>query len=60
MFAIIYKLDAVSILLVSSRYQLLKAKLIEVHLKILDEIGLSCVIAVAVDYFAFEVFFIMS
>lgn len=48
------------ILLITSRYKLLKAKLIEIHLKILDEVRLSCIIAVAVDDFTVEVFFIMA
>ena len=59
MFAIVYQLDAMPILLISGRYQFLKAKRIEVNLKIPDEIRLSWIIAVAIYYFAFEMFFIM-
>ena len=48
------------VLLISCSDELLKAQLIEVNLKIPDEVGLSCVIAVAVYYFVLEVVFIMA
>ena len=59
MVAIVYQLDTVPILLISGRYQLLKAQELEVNLKVLDEVGLSCIVAVAVDDLALEVLFIM-
>ena len=55
MFAIVYQLDAMPILLISGRYQFLKAKRIEVNLKIPDEIRLSWIIAAAVYYFVIKV-----
>ena len=57
--AIIYKLDAMPVLLVARRYQFLKAEELEVNLKIFDEVRLSRVIAVAVDDLALEVVAIM-
>ena len=59
MFAIVYQLYSSTVFPVSCSDKLLKAKLIEVNLKVPDEIRLSCIIAVAVYYFAFEMFFIM-
>ena len=60
MVAIIYQLDALPILLISGRYQFLKAQELEVNLKVLDEVRLSCIVAVAVYYFVLEVLFIMA
>ena len=59
MVAIAYQLYSATVFLIASRYQFLQSKLIEINLKVLDEVGLSCIIAVAVDYFVLEVVFIM-
>ena len=55
MFAIIYKLYPSTILPVACRYQFLKAKRVEVNLKVFDEVRLSWVVAVAVDDLVLEV-----
>ena len=47
------------ILLISGRYQFLKAKRIEVNLKVLHEVRLAGVIAVAVYYFVIKVAAVM-
>ena len=60
MVAIVYKLYSATVFPVSSRYQLLKAKLVEINLKIPDEVGFPRVVAVAVYYFVLEMLFIMS
>ena len=59
-FAVVNELDAVPVLLVACSDKLLKAQKLEVNLKILDEVRLSRVIAVAIYYFVFEVVFIMT
>lgn len=60
MIAIVYQLYSSTVFNIACSYKLLKAKLIEINLKILDEIRLSSVIAVAIDDFTVKVFFIMT
>ena len=60
MVAIVYQLYSSTVFPVACRYQFLKAKLIEVNLKVLYEVRLSWIIAVAVDDLVLEVFFIMA
>ena len=60
MVAIIHQLQTSAIFPVSCRYQFLQFQLIEVNLKILDEIRLCWIVAVAVDDLALEVVFIMA
>ena len=59
MFAIVYQLYSSTVFPVSCSDKLLQSKLIEVNLKIPDEVGLSCIVAVAIDYFVFEVLAVM-
>lgn len=57
--AVVNELDAAPVLLIACSDEFLKSQCFEINLKVLYEIRLSCVVAVAVDYFVFEVFFIM-
>ena len=59
MFAIIYELYSATVFPVACSDKLLQSKRIEVNLKIFDEVGLSCIVAVAVYYFVLEMLFIM-
>ena len=60
MVAAVHEFYSSAVFLISCRYQFLKAQELEVHLKILDEVRLRRIIAIAVDYFILEVFFIMA
>ena len=55
MVAIVYQLYSSTVFPVACSDKLLQSKLVEVNLKVLYEVGLSCIIAVAVYYFALEV-----
>ena len=54
--AIIYQLQTTTVFPVACSDQLLQVQLIEVNLKILDEIRLSWIVAVAVDDLAVKMF----
>ena len=59
MFAIKYQLYSSAVFPVACSDELLQSQRIEINLEVLHEVRLSRVIAVAVYYFAIEVFFIM-
>ena len=59
MVAIVHELYSSTVFNIACSNQLLKAKLIEINLEIPDEIRITGVVAVAVYYFAYKMFFIM-
>ena len=59
MFAIKYELYSATVFPVSCSDKFLKAKRIEVNLKVPDEVRLSWIVAVAIYYFVLEVVAIM-
>ena len=60
MVAIVYQLYSSAVFPVSCSDKFLKAEELKVHLKILDEVRLHWIIAVAVDYFTVKMFSIMA